>query len=64
MGMRPEEYWAAGDSPNGVAFASAARLRIIGISGIHAPEALAQAERVESSMPEISLHKLQDWFAQ
>jgi beta-phosphoglucomutase-like phosphatase (HAD superfamily) len=42
MGMRPEEYWAAGDSPNGVAFASAARLRIIGISGIHAPEALAQ----------------------
>ena len=62
--MRLEEYWAADDSPNGVASAWSAGLRVIGISGIHAPEALAQAERVESSMRQISLHKLQDWFAQ
>jgi HAD superfamily hydrolase (TIGR01509 family) len=63
MGLQPEECWAIDDSPNGVASAWSAGLRVIGISGIHAPEALAQAERVESSMRQISLHKLQDWFA-
>ena len=63
MGLRPEECWAIDDSPNGVVSASAAGLRIIGISGINVPEALAKAERVESSIREISLHKIQNWFA-
>ena len=56
--------FAIEDSPNGIASALGAGLRVIGVAVMHDASKLSQAERVVSTLAGVSLDDLSKWFAE
>jgi beta-phosphoglucomutase len=62
LGFEPSECVAFEDSPNGILSAKGAGLRVIGISAMHGPEKLSQADLVVPDLRGASIDTLNSWF--
>jgi len=60
----PSACYAIEDSPEGIASALGAGLRVIGVAVMHDEAKLSEAERVVSSLAGLSLDDLRQWFAE
>ena len=58
FGLKPGDCLAIEDSPNGVASAKGAGLRVLGISAIHNEEKLSQADWCLPSLENATIDKL------
>ncbi|MBT3637149.1 MAG: HAD family phosphatase [Opitutae bacterium] len=64
LGIEPSACFAIEDSPNGIASALGAGLRVIGVAVMHDASKLSRAERVVSTLTDVSLNGLRQWFAE
>ena len=64
LGMDPSGCFAIEDSPEGIASALGAGLRVIGVTVMHDASKLSQAERVVFTLAGVSLDDLRKWFAE
>ena len=64
LGVDPSACYAIEDSPEGIASALGAGLRVIGVAVMHDASKLSQAERVVSTLAGVSLDDLKQWFAE
>jgi HAD superfamily hydrolase (TIGR01509 family) len=64
LGIEPSACFAIEDSPNGIASALGAGLRVIGVAVMHDASKLSRAERVVSTLTDVSLNGLRHWFAE
>ena len=62
LGFEPADCVALEDSPNGILSAKGAGLRVIGISAMHGPEKLTDADRVVPHLRGASLETLYSWL--
>lgn len=62
LGFQPSECVAFEDSPNGILSAKGAGLRVVGISAMHGPEKLSEADLVVPDLRGASLNTLYSWF--
>ena len=62
LGFQPSECVAFEDSPNGILSAKGAGLRVVGISAMHGPEKLSEADVVIPNLRGASLNTLYSWF--
>ena len=62
LGFQPSECVAFEDSPNGILSAKGAGLRVVGISAMHGPEKLSEADVVIPNLRGASLDTLYSWF--
>lgn len=64
LGVEPSACFAIEDSPNGIDSALGAGLRVIGVDVMHDASKLSRAERVVSTLTDVSLDSLRKWFAE
>ena len=64
LGVEPSACFAIEDSPNGIASALGAGLRVIGVAVMHDASKLTGAEKVVSTLTDVSLDSLRQWFAE
>ena len=64
LGLDPSACYAIEDSPDGIASALGAGLRVIGVAVMHDASKLCEAERVLSTLAGVSLADLRQWFAE
>ena len=64
LGVDPSACYAIEDSPEGIASALGAGLRVIGVAVMHDASKLSEAERVVSTLAGVSLADLRQWFAE
>jgi beta-phosphoglucomutase-like phosphatase (HAD superfamily) len=64
LGVEPSACFAIEDSPNGIASAVGAGLRVIGVAVMHDASKLSRAERIVSTLADVSLDGLRQWFAE
>jgi HAD superfamily hydrolase (TIGR01509 family) len=64
LGVEPSACFAIEDSPNGIASAVGAGLRVIGVAAMHDASKMFRAERVVSTLTSVSLDDLRQWFAE
>jgi len=64
LGVEPSACFAIEDSPNGIASALGAGLRVIGVAVMHDASKLSRAENVVSTLTDVSLDGLRQWFAE
>jgi len=64
LGLDPSACYAIEDSPEGIASALGADLRVIGVAVMHDEAKLSEAERVVSTLAGVSLDDLRQWFAE
>ena len=62
LGFEPSECLAFEDSPNGILSAKGAGLRVVGISAMHGPEKLSEADLVVPDLRGASFDTLNSWF--
>ena len=62
LGFQPSECVAFEDSPNGILSAKGAGLRVVGISAMHGPEKLRDADWVVPDLRGASLDTLYSWL--
>ncbi len=62
LGFQPDECVAFEDSPNGILSAKGAGFRVVGISAMHGPEKLSEADIVIPNLRGASFDTLYSWF--
>ena len=62
LGAKPSGCLALEDSPNGVRSAKRAGLRVVGVSAMHGPEKLSEADVVVPDLRGASLGRLYSWL--
>ena len=62
LGFQPNECVAFEDSPNGILSAKGAGLRVVGISAMHGPDKLGEADKVVPHLRGASLETLYSWL--
>jgi len=64
LGVEPSACFAIEDSPNGIASALGAGLRVIGVAVMHDASKLSRSANVVSTLTDVSLDGLRQWFAE
>jgi len=62
MGLSPGNCLAIEDTPAGIASAKAAGLRTLAVTTSFPASDLTQAERIVSSLAEVTVSRLREWF--
>jgi len=62
LGFKPSECVAFEDSPNGIKSAKEAGLRVIGLSAMHGPQKLGEADQIVPDLRGASVETLFSWL--